>query len=58
MNSAEENLDKLLKIAKEHEAKEQAKKFIREKSKTQDRVSVPVSRHDIPVETFIQKPVV
>ena len=31
MNSSDENLDRLLKLAKEQEAQEQAKKYIREK---------------------------
>lgn len=52
MNSVEENLDKLLKIAKENEAKEQAKKFIREKHKSaQDSVQVPVA-HRIEKKEF------
>ena len=31
MSSSDENLDRLLKLAKEQEAQEQAKKYIREK---------------------------
>ena len=48
MESSEENLEKLKKIAKENEAKENAKKFIREKAKnTEKNLGLPIEK-DIP----------